>query len=128
MATINTTDKNPARSGRFPDPARLQISYDKKADIFCFRDSDAQDWVANDCDGEFFVLTDPKNGDVIGILVEDFERIFLKKHPELLSAWTQAHARPWGKWSRSVQNGLTRVFIGFFDRRFPQQKLILPNA
>ena len=110
------------------DLSKLDIEYDRQSDVFYFRLSAVHDWVAEDFNGEFFVLRDVETGNVVGFLVEDFEKVFLRKHPELENAWREGRA-PWRRWSRELQEGVDRLFVGFFTRQASSQlRLLLQNG
>ena len=69
------------------DLEQFDIDYERRTDTFYFRLLAVVDWVAEDVNGEFFLLRDVETKRPVGFLVEDFERVFLKNHPELEHAW-----------------------------------------
>ncbi len=84
------------------DLASLQIDYDtmnnvksftpvyhEDEDVFFLRPEKPCPATSVDWDGEFWVRVDPENGKVVGLEIEDFEAVFLKKYPELANAWKE---------------------------------------
>jgi hypothetical protein len=70
-----------------------KAEYNEKRDIFILYSEEERDAISMDCNGEFWVRVDPENGDILGLEIEDFERVFLKKHPEIKKEKT-AYIRP----------------------------------
>ena len=68
------------------DFASLIPSYDKKFDTFFISPSERTPAVSVDWNGEFWLRV-TENGDVIGLEVENFESVFLAKHPEMRLLW-----------------------------------------
>ena len=66
-----------------PNVRDFEGHYDKKTDTLLIQSKEARAAVSVDCDGEFWVRVDPKNGEILGIEVEDFKKVFLKKHAEM---------------------------------------------
>jgi uncharacterized protein YuzE len=64
-------------------------SYDKRRDIlFVYRTPKRPD-VSYDVGGHFWVRFDPETGNVVGVEVEDFEKVFLIRYPELAIGWQE---------------------------------------
>jgi uncharacterized protein YuzE len=55
--------------------------YDAKLDVLYAHSKDNRPAVSIDCDGEFWIRVDSNTGEIFGIEIEDFKKIFLKKHP-----------------------------------------------
>ena len=67
--------------------------YHGKEDTFFLRPDKPRPATSFDLNGEIWLRVDPENGEVVGLEIDDFEAIFLKKHPELAKAW--AEVKPW---------------------------------
>jgi hypothetical protein len=72
---------------------KCKTEYNKKRDIFIAFSEEERDAVSINCKGEFWVRIDPQNGEILGLEIEDFKRIFLKKHPEIKTGKT-TYIRP----------------------------------
>jgi len=42
-----------------------------------------------DLEGEIWIRLDPETSEIVGLEIEDFEAIFLRKHPEVAQAWVE---------------------------------------
>lgn len=89
-----------------------RANYDAETDTLFFRISD-RPAVARHLDEEMWLLVDAENEHTLGIFVEDFERVFLKRHPELALAWKNAHPPVLQRMSRSMKDGFVRVFLNW---------------
>ena len=67
----------------------FQISYDKELDTLYLSDQPVQPATSIDWDGELWFRVIPENGKITAIEIEDYELVFLKKHPELDPPWRQ---------------------------------------
>lgn len=106
------------------DISKISVKHDRKADQFCVRLKEGADqWVAEWIPDEFFIMRDAQTAEIVGYLIEDFERVFLRKHPELLAAWQDSHSiwTPWRGWSDSVQTGVKQIVVGFLVKRSSSQ-------
>jgi uncharacterized protein YuzE len=63
--------------------------YDAKRDVFFLRPSTPRPATSFDCDGELWLRVDVNTGEIVGIEIEDFEAVFLKRHPEVAQAWAE---------------------------------------
>jgi len=61
-------------------------SYDKRFDTFFVSPIEPMPAVSVDWNGEFWLRV-ASNGDIVGLEVENFERVFLAKRPEVLVVW-----------------------------------------
>lgn len=66
----------------------LMPSYDKKFDTFFITPNPPVSAVSIDWDGEIWIRV-ASNGDIVGLEVENFEKVFLAKNPELIPSWKQ---------------------------------------
>ena len=71
----------------------FEAQYNSKSDVFLMQSKEDRPAVSVDCDGEYWVRVDPETGEILGIEIEDFKRIFLKRHPTLLKQKT-TYVRP----------------------------------
>jgi len=71
------------------------IVYHKDIDTLFFRGAERRPAASIDWNGEIWIRIDPISGEVVGMEIEDFEAVFLKKHPEIAVAWYES--RPAGR-------------------------------
>lgn len=64
-----------------------------------------------DWDGELWVRFDPQTGEIVGIEIENFEQIFIKKHPELTKVWQEFKPLCKHKRTRSSDESILESFI-----------------
>ncbi len=102
--------------------------YHEDEDTFFLRPEEAHPATSVDWCGEFWIRVDPENGEVVGVEVEDFEAVFLKKHPELAIAWKEAKPlccrKRSHKYEETTLEGFLRIILEFlqtFLRENPQQ-------
>ena len=102
--------------------------YHEDEDTFFLRPEKPHSATSVDWDGEFWIRVDPANGEVVGLEIEDFEAVFLKKYPELASAWKEA--KPLCRRKRShgyeetIWDAFLRIILEFlrvFFKENPQQ-------
>lgn len=72
---------------------RFEHSYDKQRDILFVYGTPKKPAVSLDLGGHVWVRFLPESGEVVGIEIEDFERVFLIKYPELKVGWEQVKPR-----------------------------------
>jgi hypothetical protein len=72
-----------------PDMASLEknirhfkVEYNKRLDILTLQSDEQVPAVSYDCNGLFWLRVVPDTGEIIGVEIEDFERVFLKKFQE----------------------------------------------
>jgi hypothetical protein len=63
--------------------------YHGEEDTFLLRPKEPSPAVSFDWNGEVWLRLNPNNGEIVGFEIDDFESVFLKKHPELASAWKE---------------------------------------
>jgi hypothetical protein len=64
------------------------FSFDRELDTLYWLSMPVQAATSIDRDGVWYRVT-PQTGKITGIEIEDFESVFLKKHPELEPSWKQ---------------------------------------
>ncbi len=69
----------------------LLPSYDKQFDTFFILPVKPTPAVSVDWDGEIWIRVN-SSGEIVGIEVENFERVFLVKHPEVATIWKEFKA------------------------------------
>lgn len=102
--------------------------YHKDEDTFFLRPEKPRPATSVDWDGEFWLRVDPESGEVVGLEIEDFETVFLKKHPELASAWKEAkplcHRKMSHGYVETTWEAFLRIILEFlqtFLKKNPQQ-------
>ena len=64
---------------------------------------------------EVWIIREVETGRPVGIMIEDFEDVFLKRHPDIALPWMESR-QPWRKWSRRFREGFNRVLVGWANR------------
>ncbi|OGO22836.1 MAG: hypothetical protein A2Z28_03200 [Chloroflexi bacterium RBG_16_51_9] len=67
----------------------FDIVYDDSHDVFFARPSTPRPATSLDWEGEIWLRIDPETGDIVGLEIDDFESVFLKKYPALAKAWQE---------------------------------------
>ncbi|MFC1939128.1 DUF2283 domain-containing protein [Chloroflexota bacterium] len=57
--------------------------YDKATDTLLIQSKEARPAVSVDCDGDFWIRVDPHSGEILGVEIEDFKKVFLKRYAKL---------------------------------------------
>ena len=68
----------------------FEIVYDEDEDVFFARPHMPRPATSLDWEGEIWVRMDVNTGEIVGLEIDDFENVFLKKHPNLAKAWQEA--------------------------------------
>lgn len=111
--------------------ADVHVVYHKDEDTLFIRSGNPRPAISFDLDGEIWVRIDPDTSNIVGLEIDDFESIFLKKHPELLNVWRQVKSYCLPKKTRK-RNGsdwesFIRILLDFLSsllRDSPQQALL----
>jgi hypothetical protein len=64
-------------------------SYHKKEDTLFLRLDPPRPATSFDWDGKFWIRFDPETREVVGLEIENFESVFIKKYPEMARVWKQ---------------------------------------
>jgi hypothetical protein len=92
--------------------SKFACSYHEHEDTLFIRTPVPRPAVSVDWDGELWLRVDPSSGEIVGIEIEDFESVFLKKYPQLIQAWKTA--RPYcckqGTSKNGADSSLTIIF------------------
>ena len=94
-------------------------SFDDKQDTLFIRSGEPRPAVSFDLDGEIWLRVDPTSGDIVGLEIDDFESIFLKKHPELSKAWKQAkpycHKKKPSRHTETERESFISIILNFLS-------------
>jgi uncharacterized protein YuzE len=71
----------------------FEVMYHGGSDTLFLRPSEPRPATSIDWNGELWIRVDPATGEVVGLEIGDFETIFLKKHPDVATAWEEAKPR-----------------------------------
>ena len=63
--------------------------YHEAEDVFFLRPDTPRPATSFDLEGEVWIRFDPETGEIVGLEIDDFEAIFLRKHPEVARAWAE---------------------------------------
>ena len=78
---------------RFPASLQnAQMLYDRDGDMLIIRLGSSRPATSVHIAGELWLRMDPVAGDVTGFEIEDFEAVFLKRHPTLGVIWSEIGA------------------------------------
>ena len=112
----------------FRDAIRV---YDKKRDVLFGYRPPKRAAISYDVAGQLWVRFDPKSGEVVGFEFEDFEKVFLAKHPELRLGWQEIKPRITKKFKRNGSlDAYLRVLMQFISQMIesnPSQLRMMPT-
>lgn len=94
---------------------QVQENYDAETDTLFIRISD-KPATAKYLAEEIWLLVDPETQQPYGFFIEDLQRVFLKRHPELQVAWSKAHPSITRRVSRAMEDAFVRVLLGWLVR------------
>jgi uncharacterized protein YuzE len=63
--------------------------YHSDEDVLFLRRDPPRPATSFDLEGEIWIRFDPETGEIVGLEIDDFETVFLKKHPEVAQAWAE---------------------------------------
>jgi uncharacterized protein YuzE len=63
--------------------------YHGDVDVFYLKSDEPKPATSYDLNGIAWLRIDIETGEIVGLQIDDFESVFLKKYPELLSGWKQ---------------------------------------
>jgi len=67
--------------------------YRSKEDTLFVEPSKPREATSLDINGELWLRVDVRTGEIVGLEIEDFESVFLEKHPEVKQAWRESKPR-----------------------------------
>ena len=74
---------------QWDDDLAFVRSYDKRRDILFVHATPKRPAVSLEVGGHLWLRFDPETHEVVGVEIEDFEKVFLVKYPELRAGWEQ---------------------------------------
>lgn len=101
--------------------------YRKDADVFYLCAEPRRPATSYDLNGLLWLRIDIETGDIVGIQIDDFESVFLKKHPEVAKAWKEAkplYAKKANSHENNSRESFLLIIINFLKSLFvdcPQQ-------
>lgn len=100
----------------------FEIVYNNVEDILFARPGVPRPATSFDWDGEIWVRIDPVTGEIVGLEIDDFESVFLKKHPDLAKAWQEAKSLSSRKRTNKYEDdswaSFRRIIYAFFNEFF----------
>jgi hypothetical protein len=66
------------------------LVYHEDEDVLFIRPEIQRPATSLDWNGEIWLRVDPNSGEVVGMEIDDFEGIFIKKYPQIATIWTEA--------------------------------------
>jgi uncharacterized protein YuzE len=117
------------RLDALPPPDLWSVKYERRSDTLHIQTTPPRAALSVDVDGELWVRVDPANGEVVGFEIEDFERAFLVRHPDIAASWRQARRKSGqsAEWRDWLETFLTFIRRQFADRVAGQQALPNPT-
>jgi uncharacterized protein YuzE len=70
-------------SSFFRNRGSFTVDYDAKIDSLFLQMKNPPPAISVDCEGLFWLRVNPQNGEVVGVEIEDYRKVFLKKYHEL---------------------------------------------
>lgn len=117
----------------FQNLLSLIPSYHQQEDTFFATLEPPTPAVSYDVDGELWIRYDPKTKEIVGFEIENFESIFLKKHPEISRLWKETKPFCVRRKTRSsdsdICDAFIRILVEFFTNFLndnPQQLTFSP--
>ena len=109
------------------DPRRFVLDYDKDTDIMYVRHAQPRPGTNIDISEEVWLRIEPETGEILGFEIDDFELVFLKRHPELAALWKDVRPKATAERVAFVIS----VFLEFLKSLagpHPQQPRLQPHA
>lgn len=69
--------------------AGFKLAYDRKYDTLFVRPEPPQSAISVAVTDQAWLRIDPDTLELVGVEIEDFARVFLENHPELLGGWEE---------------------------------------
>jgi hypothetical protein len=101
--------------------------YRKDIDVFYLRSEPNRPATSYDLSGLIWLRIDIETGDIVGVQIDDFESVFLKKYPKLAKAWKEAkplYAQKTNKHEGDSKESFLLIIINLLKSLFvdcPQQ-------
>jgi hypothetical protein len=87
--TIIKTDCPQVKLNTINNLIKLMPVYHKDQDTFYLRGEKPHPATSYDLNGIAWLRVDVESGEIVGLQIDDFETVFLKKYPELTKAWKE---------------------------------------
>ena len=71
----------------------FDVNYDKTSDTLFVQSKEDRPAISIDCDGAYWIRIDPQTGEILGIEIENFKKLFIKKHAKAFNK-IDTYARP----------------------------------
>ena len=98
------------------------ITYHEDEDTLFIRPNVPRPATSFDWNGEIWIRVDPTNGEVLGLEIDDFEAVFLKKYPDLAKAWQEVkplcHRKRTKKYEDASWESFLRIIYEFLVQFF----------
>lgn len=85
--------------------------YHDNEDVLFFCPANPKPATSFDWNGELWFRIDPQTEEIVGIEIENFEKVFIKKHPELAPVWNTVKPSCWHKVNKRKDNAPLESFI-----------------
>jgi hypothetical protein len=89
-STMNKVDFPEIKFATVENLQTYKLVYRKDMDVLYLRPEPARPATSYDLNGLVWLRIDIATGDIVGIQIDDFESVFLKKYPKLAKAWKEA--------------------------------------
>jgi hypothetical protein len=89
-STMNKVDFPEIKFNTVENLQTYKLVYRKDMDVLYLRPEPARPATSYDLNGLVWLRIDIATGDIVGIQIDDFESVFLKKYPKLAKAWKEA--------------------------------------
>jgi hypothetical protein len=112
-----------------PNLLKYEPTYHKREDVFFIMPRKPQPATSVDWNGELWIRVNPETGEVLGLEIEDFESIFLKKHPEVSRVWGEFKPicmKDTKKRQESILQSFMRIILEFLSELFKNEPKQIP--
>lgn len=100
----------------------FNLIYHDGEDILFARPATARPATSLDWGGELWVRVVPETGEIVGLEIDDFESVFLKKYPSLAKAWQEVkpicHQKRTQKYEDASWESFLRIIYEFLVQFF----------
>ena len=100
----------------------FELTYHDGDDTLFIRPATARPATSLDWEGELWVRVDVETGEVVGLEIDDFEAVFLKKYPSLAKAWQEVkplcHRKRTKKYEDTSWDSFLRIIFEFLIQFF----------
>jgi len=96
------------------NPHDLTLHYDAERDTLVIHVGEPRPAISYDINGEVWIRFVPATREVVGIEIEDFQRHFLKQHPDIAAVWRESRRR-----HQSEAEGVLTPVLNFIKQILP---------